>query len=460
MSNVSYSHYTTKAKFLEDLNLNAIPSGAIVFIQETGEIYTHGHLYNSLSEAYEVKDGDVAKGDTIEEAIGKLDKQVKAATSAAGVKSVSTKGTLLKAITDATGAVLIESNDDTFTSALADKLDASEVGVTVPALDSDGLIESKYLPSYVDDVLEYTTYSELPSEGEDGKIYVTTDDNKTYRWSGTTYVEIGSSLALGETSSTAYAGDKGKAVRDDVDSILDGDKELVTPVIYNPEWKVYMNDGTTLVETKNSASITLHKGYKAIFSGYWKWTSVSSKKDPETTSGNWGTSLPASDESSSILTGTLVSSNTSYTQKVQASKKGLMVSGTKVVRATGSDEKSCTASVSFTDQIFYGVIDSTDATGSDVTADKIQAVTSKDQNSKSATINVNAFDSTKRLVFAYPASYGTLSSIKKDGVESVISAFTLKTVSIDNGTGAAAISYNVYYSGTGAVTSNSSFSFA
>jgi hypothetical protein len=32
MSNVSYSHYTTKAKFLEDLNLNAIPSGAIVFI--------------------------------------------------------------------------------------------------------------------------------------------------------------------------------------------------------------------------------------------------------------------------------------------------------------------------------------------------------------------------------------------------------------------------------------------
>ena len=48
--------------------------------------------------------------------------------------------------------------------------------------------------------------------GETGKIYVTKDTNLTYRWSGTAYVEISSSLALGETSSTAYAGDKGKAL--------------------------------------------------------------------------------------------------------------------------------------------------------------------------------------------------------------------------------------------------------
>lgn len=38
----------------------------------------------------------------------------------------------------------------------------------------------------------------------------------TYRWSGTTYVTISSSLALGETSSTAYAGDKGKALSDNL----------------------------------------------------------------------------------------------------------------------------------------------------------------------------------------------------------------------------------------------------
>lgn len=68
------------------------------------------------------------------------------------------------------------------------------------------------MPSYVDDVLEYTNKSSFPTTGETGKIYVDTTTNKTYRWSGTTYVEISASLALGETSSTAYAGDKGKAL--------------------------------------------------------------------------------------------------------------------------------------------------------------------------------------------------------------------------------------------------------
>ena len=73
----------------------------------------------------------------------------------------------------------------------------------------DGIIPSQYLPSYVDDVLEFSGASLFPSEGEPGKIYVDTTTNKTYRWSGSQYTEISESLALGETSSTAYPGDKG-----------------------------------------------------------------------------------------------------------------------------------------------------------------------------------------------------------------------------------------------------------
>lgn len=72
------------------------------------------------------------------------------------------------------------------------------------------------MPSYVDDVLEYTNLSSFPTTGETGKIYVDTSTNKTYRWSGTSYTEISASLALGETSSTAYAGDKGKALKEDL----------------------------------------------------------------------------------------------------------------------------------------------------------------------------------------------------------------------------------------------------
>ena len=134
----------------------------------------------------------------------------------------------------------------------------------VAELDSNGKVPSSQLPSYVDDVEEYdakdfaswaewvggTSYAvgdkakitdngtvtgyicktanssavfdptewdeatKFPIAGEDGKIYIAKDTNITYRWGGSAYVPIGSDLALGETSSTAYRGDRGKAAYD------------------------------------------------------------------------------------------------------------------------------------------------------------------------------------------------------------------------------------------------------
>ena len=84
----------------------------------------------------------------------------------------------------------------------------------VAELDSNGMVPSAQLPSYVDDVLEYASLSAFPVTGESGKIYVALDTGRTYRWSGSAYVEISESLALGETSSTAYRGDRGKAAYD------------------------------------------------------------------------------------------------------------------------------------------------------------------------------------------------------------------------------------------------------
>ncbi len=78
----------------------------------------------------------------------------------------------------------------------------------------DGKVPASQLPSYVDDVLEYANLAAFPGTGETGKIYVALDTNKTYRWSGSAYVEISASLALGETSSTAYRGDRGKTAYD------------------------------------------------------------------------------------------------------------------------------------------------------------------------------------------------------------------------------------------------------
>ena len=115
------------------------------------------------------------------------------------------------------------------------QLDAEDVGAIdaslkganngVAELDDNGKVPESQLPSYVDDVVEgYLNEGVFYEEeghttqitAESGKIYVdlTGGANKTYRWSGTTYVEISPSIALGETASTAFRGDHGKVAYD------------------------------------------------------------------------------------------------------------------------------------------------------------------------------------------------------------------------------------------------------
>ena len=82
------------------------------------------------------------------------------------------------------------------------------------SLDSGGKVPAGQLPSFVDDVLEYASFAALPGSGTAGVIYIALDTNLTYRWSGSAYVEISQSLALGETSGSAYRGDRGKTAFD------------------------------------------------------------------------------------------------------------------------------------------------------------------------------------------------------------------------------------------------------
>lgn len=96
-------------------------------------------------------------------------------------------------------------------------------------LDSTGKVPAAQLPSYVDDVLEFSTKAQFPQTGETGKIYVAKDTNLTYRWTSTQYLEISQSLALGETPSTAYPGDKGKANRDALNSMPTKLTSYLTP---------------------------------------------------------------------------------------------------------------------------------------------------------------------------------------------------------------------------------------
>lgn len=122
-----------------------------------------------------------------------------------------------------------KAGDTTITNSLNAFISTKGQPSGLAELDSTGKVPAAQLPSYVDDVLEYSTKAQFPQIGETGKIYVAKDTNLTYRWTGTQYLEISQSLALGETPSTAYPGDKGKANRDALNSMPTKLTSYLTP---------------------------------------------------------------------------------------------------------------------------------------------------------------------------------------------------------------------------------------
>ena len=114
----------------------------------------------------------------------------------------------------------------------------------------NGLIPASQLPSYVDDVLSFPDLISFPALGEDGKIYIAEDVNKTYRWGGNSYVEIDGGVALGETSSTAYRGDRGKIAYDH--SLSQGNPHNTTTSD--------INEGTKLFFTESRVNQTVLTG--------------------------------------------------------------------------------------------------------------------------------------------------------------------------------------------------------
>lgn len=96
--------------------------------------------------------------------------------------------------------------------ALALKADVSSI--TAKADLVDGKVPTSQLPSFVDDIVEYNGSANFPTTGESGKIYVDTSANAIYRWSGSAYVQIPTSIAVGETCNCAHRGDHGKHAYD------------------------------------------------------------------------------------------------------------------------------------------------------------------------------------------------------------------------------------------------------
>lgn len=153
--------------------------------------------------------------------------------------------------------------------------------------------------------------------------------------------------------------DKGR-----LDAIYEGDKTLLTPSITS-KWAIKSSHGTAVTLpgiSLTSNTITVEKGYKVDYEGYFKWVHNDSYKDPISVSGDYGKTLPSNNVNSETTTYKNVTSTTTYTVTFSAPKRGLMVSGTKVLPATGNDTTSATAKVTFQDRRFYGVTSDSDIT--------------------------------------------------------------------------------------------------
>lgn len=202
----------------DQLSSLAKTEGQLIVVSDTNEMYIDVSNTSRIriGESLYTKLANIAEGATKVEA-----------SSTNGKIKINGTDTIVythPTTTAVTAAAVKVGKDSSGHVVLGNALTASDVGAIattakgaangVAELDSTGKVPSSQLPSFVDDVLEYDKQFSFPTTGEAGKIYIAQDTNKTYRWSGSAYVEISASLALGETSSTAYRGDKGKTAYD------------------------------------------------------------------------------------------------------------------------------------------------------------------------------------------------------------------------------------------------------
>ena len=229
-----------------------------------------------------------------------------------------------------------------------------------------------------------------------------------------------------------------------IDGIRNGNLALPTPIITG-EWTFYNNsdeevESSDINPVPNMTNPQLEQGYKASFSGTYKWVHEEGKKDPtQVQSGSSWSDLPTSNVNSSIYTSPHLSSNSTIKIGIQAKKTGLMLSGSNIVQSSGYDTTIATRSVTFTTKRYFGT-----STTKTVNESIIKSLTGE-LGGKSCTKTGVTTNNTQYLVYAYPSSLGDLSSIVQDGATPVLGAFTKSLVNVTNQAGLQ-IQYNVYVS--------------
>lgn len=342
-------------------------------------------------------------------------------------KAATTHNHAASAITSGTFAL---DRIPTITDAKISGLSASKLTGTIPTAN---------LPSYVDDVVEGATTANFPETGEAGKIYVATSTNKTYRWSGSSYVEISASLALGTTSSTAFRGDygntaythataKGSAFSSGLYKITtnsQGHVTAATAVTKNDITALGIpaqdtNTNTTYELTKSGSTITLEGSDGSSTSV----TDSNTVYTHPTTSGN--KHIPAGGSSGQILRwsadGTAAwgaDNNTNTTYTLSKSGSTIMLTGSDGSKTSVTDANTTYSLSSFGITATAAELNKLDGCKATVTElNYVDGVTSNIQtqlNGKAASSHTHSAATTSAAGFLPKLGGGTTNFLRADG---------------------------------------------
>ena len=254
------------------------------------------------------------------------------------------------------------------------------------------------------------------------------------------------------THDTAYVGVDGNLYSGSSKTITNSDLETnqLYPPTLNPVWIILKSNNSQSGIVVTTSDITLEYGYKPSATVQAKWTQPSGYDTPERSDGLCGTyNIPSQ---LAINTNTSPAANIPYATyfdpvnptvpsklvvvwTIYANKKGITVSGNKLIMPIGEVSANASLSVIYQLPIYYGVV-----TVNSMTELIIKGLPSLLKNcstgSKTFSPNINTDDS-QYWVYAYPSAWGVLSNISNadgdwtaaftTGLINIVSSNTLLT---------------------------------
>jgi hypothetical protein len=252
----------------------------------------------------------------------------------------------------------LQASIDTLSADITAQLGAAS---GIATLGSDGKVPTAQLPSYVDDVLEFATQANFPVTGEASKIYVAKDTNKTYRWSGSTYVYI-TSGAVGSVAGktgvvTLVKADVGLA---NVDNTADSVKNVLTATKLVTARTLSVSgdaSGSTTFDGSANAGISVTLANSGVTAGTYPKVTVDTKGRV-----TGGTTLLASDIPDISATYQPKNANLSSVANISTASTGLVkmtngvasldstayITGNQSITVSGDASGSGTTAISLT----------------------------------------------------------------------------------------------------------------